>query len=146
MLLALLAGCQFASLKVGDTGDTGAGDTADTSGDTGDTAAEVRPEVVSVDRLDCVPDETYGETWYIELTADDPQGADTVLIGSITVLGSDGQVLAGYGLDCWDGACDAYFRAEYDGLTCAMAPGLTFVFAVQDEDGNWSEPWYRAAG
>lgn len=125
-----------------DTAETG--DTADTaeSGDTeetGDTANDP-PVILRVTRLECTGGATEAEqTWYVDLEVDDPQGAETVLDGEMRVYGESKTKLAYYGLPCHDGVCDTYFRAEYDHLTCDLAPTLRFVFRVRDEPGLWSE-------
>lgn len=142
MWLLLAAACQWTTVKVADTGDSGGDSAADTGADTGG-EGPVDPEIVSVERVECAGDETYGETWYVDFTIDDPQGVDTVYEGAITVLDADASPIVTYGIACRDGACSGYFRAEFDGITCAMGPELTFVLSVVDEDGHWSEPWYR---
>lgn len=144
--LPLLLACT-AKVHTDDTGTGETGDTADTgdsaeSGDTeetGDTANDP-PVILAVTRLECTGGATEAEqTWYTDLTVDDPQGADTVLDGEFRVYGDTKTKLAYYGLECHEGVCSAYFRAEYDHLTCDMAPTLSFSFRVRDEPGLWSE-------
>jgi hypothetical protein len=141
----LLLACSFTKSNLGGSDSAESAPPEETAGDTADTAAsEVNPFITAVTELYCQDEGEQGETWYVTVLCDDPQGADTVQIGSQTILAEDGTPIANYGLDCYDGVCDSYWRAEYDGISCAMAASILFVFAVQDIDFHWSEPWYHS--
>ncbi len=88
---------------------------------------------------------TTGETRYIwaaSLTADDPQGADTLesIFDGLTVS-SGGSELAVYSIVCDDeGACSASFNQDLDNIACANADAYTLEAKVLDDEGNWSSP------
>lgn len=104
-----------------------------------DTAAvvddAVAPSIAAVDRVACA-DSSLGERWDIALTVTDPQGADTVAEGLVSVLEARGGELSRYALACVSGACTASSRADIDGVTCEAA--VTFAFTVTDGEGNVS--------
>ncbi len=129
----LLAGCSGAADKADDTGgETGGGDTNDTVDET------VAPEILSIDLVQCTQQQSAGEVWQMQLTVDDPQGADTIASGAVSVQNEEGGELANYDIACNDGSCIGSFRADYDGITCASEGSISFVFQVTDEDGNVS--------
>ena len=124
VVLAMVLGCGGFDAKdrdLGDdTADSGATDSAsDSGGDSGGDSGAVVPWITGVADIHCEGDPD-DETWYDTITVDDPQGAQTVIDGWLYVQNLDGADLATYGLNCDDGACDGYFRAEYDGIPCAM--------------------------
>jgi hypothetical protein len=135
-LLTVLAACSGSvGLKDDKAEDTGGGLQPDPA-----------PSVVSVDRIECTTQQSAGEVWQMELTVDDPQGADTVAsVGRVSVLNDRGGELAAYDIACNDGSCFGSIRADYDGITCALSGSLTFRFVVTDEDGNPSAPYDAAA-
>lgn len=139
-LLATLAACPSKEEDTGEGGDEtgGGGDTADT------VDASVAPFIVSVDTLECTTQQSAGEVWLVQITADDPQGAETVEGGTILILNSAGGELADYALTCNNGMCLGNFRADYDSITCSLEGEITFRFTVVDEDGNVSEAWDEA--
>ena len=113
----------------------------DEEGETGDSAVidtSVAPVVASVDSVECTMQQSAGELWVIGLTVTDPQGDDTVADGSLAVLDADGNTLASYVVACNEGTCSASFRADYDGIGCAMIDTITFSLVVVDEQGNSS--------
>jgi hypothetical protein len=135
-VLALTA-CGGGSVGLKDDEDTGGLDTQ---------APDMAPSVLSVERLECTQQQSAGEVWQLEITVDDPQGADTVSpIGRVAVLNSQGGELAAYDLACNDGQCFGSFRADYNGITCALSGSITMRFTVTDEDGNASAPFDAAA-
>ena len=135
-LLALVA-CGDGSVGLKDDEDTSGNDTA---------APDVAPEVLSVERLECTQQQSAGEVWQLEITVDDPQGADTVSpIGRVAVLNSQGGELAAYDLACNDGQCFGAIRADYNGIACSLSGSVTMRFTVTDEDGNASAPYDAAA-
>lgn len=103
------------------------------------------PEVVSVETVECTAQQSAGEVWQLALTAADPQGADTIAGGRVSVLNREGGQLAGYDLACNDGSCFGSFRADYDGIACSLVGTLTMRFTVTDEDGNVSPAYDVAA-
>ena len=108
--------------------------------DTGSPDVGVSPTVVSVDTVQCAEYQSAGENWDLALTVDDPQGAETVKNGTITVLNADGGELANYALACGNGQCVGSFRAEYDGIGCSLVGEVTLRFVVMDSDSNASAP------
>jgi hypothetical protein len=135
LLLVACGGAGVVDVK-DDMGDTSGGDTA---------AAGTVPEVVSVETVDCTTQQSAGEVWQLALTANDPQGADTIASGRVSVLNGQGGELAGYDLACNDGSCFGSFRADYNGISCSLAGTLTMRFTVTDEDGNVSPAFDVAA-
>lgn len=113
----------------------------DDTGDTNDTVdPDVTPEVLSVDLVDCAEQQSAGEVWQIQISVDDPQGADTIAGGTLSVQSSEGGELADYDLACGGGSCFGGFRADYDGIGCSLIGDIKLVFTVTDEDGNTSAP------
>ena len=104
------------------------------------------PVIASIDRVECTLEEPAGEVWQLGLTVTDPQGDETVVTGSVFVRNEAGGELGRYTIPCGAGACDGSFRADYDGLGCAVEGTVAFVFTVTDQNGNVSasevlEPW-----
>lgn len=106
--------------------------------DTGDTwePGAYAPIIVSIDRVACANDATLGDIWDLALTVDDPQGADTVEAGVVSVQDGAAGELGRYPLACAEGACTGGFRADYDGIACAHDGPL--VFQVADVGGHVS--------
>jgi hypothetical protein len=104
------------------------------------------PVIRSVDRLACVTDPRAGEVWELALTATDPQGAATLATATVAVRTEAGNELARYPFACDGGACAGTFRADYDGVGCALEGTVAFVFTVTDATGQVSaaetvSPW-----
>lgn len=140
LALLLLAACS------GDDGgpkdDTGGDDSGHGGGgDSGDGNDDVKPSVLGLESLDCDKMQSSGDTWTFTINVDDPQGADTVKSGEVTVLSAEGGELATYVLACGSGQCFGQFRASYDGIGCSLEGEVTLRFVVTDEDGNASDPW-----
>ncbi len=139
-----LAGLAFAGIAhagFAGAGFTGAGALAGCAPEALDTVVVTgafAPTIVSVDRVACTAPAA-GERWDIALTATDPQGADTVASGHVSVLEARGGELSRYDLACTAGACTGGSRADIDGVTCDLAD-IAFVFTVTDADGNVSAP------
>lgn len=124
----------------GDAGDAGDGDGGDGGIGGGD---ENAPEVEALDAW-CYQHNTGDEAyfWIASITADDPQGADTLesFFEGITVLSGDAEV-ARYSMVCTqDGACTASWNETEHGVLCSDATSYTISASVVDDEGNWSEP------
>jgi hypothetical protein len=133
--LAFLAACADGS---GDSSSGKGGDAEDPSGE--GASPEVAPEVLSLDRAECVAMQSAGEVWDLALTVDDPQGAATVRAGTFDVRSaSGGDVLTDQLLACGNGSCFGSFRADTTGISCATQ--VRFRFVVTDVDGNASAPY-----
>jgi hypothetical protein len=101
------------------------------------------PEVEALDAW-CYQHNTGDEAyfWIATVTADDPQGADTLesFFEGITVS-SAGTEVARYSLVCTqDGACTASWNETEHGVLCSDATSYTISASVIDDEGNWSEP------
>jgi hypothetical protein len=131
--LVLVTGCVGAKLDDSDS-------VAAADSDSGTPDVGVSPTIVSVDTVQCAEYQSAGENWDIALTVDDPQGAETVKDGTITVLNADGGELASYALACGNGLCVGSFRAEYDGIGCSLVGEVTLRFVVIDAESNASAP------
>lgn len=127
-------------------GDTGAGDETGGGGDdtSGNADPTVAPEVTGVELVECRTQQSAGEVWFVQITANDPQGVETIASGTTSVLNEQGGELANYQLICGSGTCTGNFRADYDGITCSLDGTLTFRFTVTDEDGNVSNAYDHA--
>lgn len=134
--LVTLSAC--AGSKGDDTAGGGGGSNGGGGGDSQQVDDSVAPSIVSVDSVQCAEYQSAGESWDIALTVDDPQGAETVRDGSISVLNADGGELAAYTLACGNGQCFGSFRAAYDGIGCSMQDSITLRFTVVDADGHSS--------
>jgi hypothetical protein len=145
--LLALAACQEGGVPL-DTaeGDTDADTDADMDTDT-DGDADVLPWIESataVCHLDVMGGDWY--QWETGCTADDPQGADTLVtfdqaLSFVAVLDSAGTEVASYALVCAGGECTSTFRESDAGVFCSGAAGYTFRFQVADEDGHLSAPY-----
>lgn len=140
LALLLLAACS------GDDGgkkdDTAGGDDSGNGGDdSGGGNNDVKPWVIGLESLDCEKKQSSGDTWMFTINVDDPQGADTVKSGEVTVLSGEGGEMATYVLACGSGQCFGQFRASYDGIGCSLEGEVTLRFVVADEEGNQSDPW-----
>lgn len=138
--LAVLSVLTLSACSGSKADDTGGGGANGGGGgdDTQQVDDSVAPSIVSVDSVQCAEYQSAGESWDIALTVDDPQGAETVKDGTISVLNADGGELASYTLACGNGQCFGSFRAAYDGIGCSMEGSITLRFVVVDADGNAS--------
>lgn len=144
LLSLCLIGCGPIQLDGGDdenntdTGeDSGEGDTQETE----DTAEGLRPEVLSVEIVDCSLNTDGEVTWGITLKCDDPQGVDTLGFGYAQlsakgVLDSDKHPMV-----CVTGNCSVGW-SEPDELSCPTeGKGTTVLLVCTDEDGIDSFPY-----
>lgn len=120
----------------------GNGDSGDLLGDSGegdDTAADVRPVVESVDRVECGVSTDGDEVWQVEVTMSDPQGVETLSIGTLEVM--DGEVTLGtFYLACSGGKCTTNWDTTvYPELGCSIEGSVTFAIKGKDKQGNESE-------
>ena len=103
----------------------------------------ISPYIVSGEMI-CNPGSTSPDTLNIVVSANDPQGVDTIdSDGGMTALDSSGEVLfEDLLMPCnSSGQCTAGFTVnEYSGLDCSSAWDYTFTARVWDEEGNVSEP------
>ena len=138
-LCLFLAGCPKGgdADKDGTTDDTAGG--GDTDSGTGGGDADVAPTITSVDLVDCTAQQSAGEVWSLQLTVNDPQGIDTVRSGTATILNESGGTLDEEVLACNDGTCIGSFRADLTAVSCSLDGSISFVFQVEDEDGNLSD-------
>ncbi len=138
MLLAL--GCDDqARLQVGDD----SASTLQDTNDTGEPSADERPIIESGTIWCTAGSNSSGDIFYVELDADDPQGADTLEPGGL-VAGWDATgalVFEDAILVCSSsGRCTATFRDEiYSGVSCSNHSLYTYTAQVVDEDDNLSE-------
>jgi hypothetical protein len=140
LLTLLLAACSDKSGE-GDTGG-GAGDGGFGGGDGGG-ASDQAPSIEAMDAW-CYQHTTGDEQyfWVAAVTADDPQGADTLesFFDGITVL-QGGTEVATYAMVCGqDGSCSASWNQTEDNVACSNASAYTIQAMVTDDEGNWSAP------
>ena len=146
--LALVA-CNGGGSATDDTDPSGDADTdadsdadSDADADT-DTVGDVVPTVLSADAW-CFQHSTGEERWLWNLyvTAADPQGTSNLkTFGHEAKVSREGSVVATYQLVCeQDGDCTTTFNETEHGVLCAQATWYTFAIALEDADGNWSEP------
>lgn len=124
--------------------DTDADSDADSDADADtDTVEEAHPTVLSADAW-CYHHTTGDERWLwvAAALAADPQGTSTLEpFGHRAEVSRDGSVVATYQLVCQqDGDCTTTFNEVEHGVLCADATAYTFEIALEDADGNWSEP------
>ncbi|MDO9280413.1 MAG: hypothetical protein Q7U06_00790 [Pseudomonadota bacterium] len=98
------------------------------------------PVIVAIDRVACAAEPAAGEVWQMELTVSDPQGAETVAAGAVSVRNRAGGEIGSYSLACTGGTCIGSFRSDYDNVDCALAGTISFLFTVTDADGHVSAP------
>lgn len=127
-------------------GDSGAPDDSGAGGNDSGGGADpsVAPEVTGVELVECREQQSAGEVWFVQITANDPQGAETIASGTTSVINEQGGELASYQLICGSGTCTGNFRADYDSITCSLDGSITFRFTVTDEDGNVSDAYDHA--
>ena len=139
-LLVTILGCNGDKSGDGD----GDGDTGSSGGDGGTSAGDdSTPEVEALDAW-CYQHSTGDEAyfWIASVTADDPQGADTLesFFEGIAVS-TGGSEVARYSMVCTqDGACTASWNETEHGVLCSDATSYTIAAQVVDDEGNWSEP------
>ncbi len=132
----------------------GTDDTGETEGDAdtdADADGDADPDAPWIEQADayCYQHKTGDKfyQWELNATADDPQGADTIMSfdaenSIVKVFNDSGGELAAYALVCNDsGECFGSFRESDHGVACASANTYTLAFQVIDEDGNISAPF-----
>lgn len=121
-----------------DEGDDSVGDDSGGGGDDG-----VKPEILEADAwcaLNTTGEQAY--YWWATFAADDPQGTDTMesfLTDGLLVMSGDTVVSTQAIVVAEDGSGSTYFSEDSTGVSCSSASSYTFVFAVEDEDGNRSD-------
>lgn len=141
----VLAFLGLSLVACGDKGDdTAGGDDSGGPVDDGQT-----PSVTEADAwcaLNTTGEQAY--YWWARFTADDPQGTDTLesfVLDGLDVMSGD-TLASSQAIVCDEsGSCSASFSEEGSGISCSAATSYTFVFAVEDEDGNRSAD-YEVAG
>lgn len=118
--------------------DTDADTDSDTDTDTTTLTGEL-PSILSVDLAECTVN-AGGEIWRLAVTAGDPQGAETVLSGTVAAI-VDGTTLDTNDLACNKGRCTGTFSLDADGVGCGVGGTVVFEFIVTDADGNSSAPF-----
>ena len=111
---------------------------SDTDTDTTTLTGEL-PSILSVDLAECTVN-AGGEIWRLAVTAGDPQGATTVVDGTVAAI-VDGTTLDTNPLACNKGRCTGTFSLDADGVGCGVDGTARFEFVVTDTDGNSSAPF-----
>lgn len=144
-LLFALAACGKDSDHTGHGGETGL--TSPPTDSTPITTDGTSP-VITSGTIDC--SNTGGsskvDTWYANLTATDPQGADTLVGFGNTLtayqVANDAEAYTDISIVCGDdGACFGSVSSDVSGIPCANGDSFYWVVAVLDIEGNWSEPF-----
>ena len=144
-LLFALAACGKGDEHTGHTGATGP-TTGPTT--TPPTTTDGESPVITSGTIDCT--NTGGsskvDTWYANLTATDPQGADTIVGFGNTLtayqVANDAEAYSDISIVCGDdGACFGSVSSDVSSIPCGNGDSFYWVVAVLDIEGHWSEPF-----
>ncbi|MFZ5481358.1 MAG: hypothetical protein ACOZNI_31650 [Myxococcota bacterium] len=148
----LLAACASGEIETDDPKDDGDTDdptddtdttTGDDTGEPWDTVPGESPEVTAVNAALCEPNVDDVDTWTVQVSVDDPQGAGSIApVGSTVTVLADGEALATFDLACGGGQCSVTWTENDDGdIDCDVGAESVFRFRIVDEDGNSSAPY-----
>ena len=117
-------------------------DTGPEDSDEPDPMTGVDPVVQEADAW-CYTSSDAGDFWGFSAVGDDPQGSQTLeayIPDGVEVQDADGDVLATVALVCEDsGQCWGSVQCEHIDVSCSSPQSYSFLFVVQDEQGNRSE-------